>query len=459
MIPPPEDSDALDQLWNAQQAVYASSLNNNPKLYLHFITTGTYRESKQLSKLNQNQKKNLQDLNIFADVNLLFEDGATIQEAYRAANRSNRGEINTEKIVALPQHTDVKEAYLGYVNATEIINLVTKPDGETLDRHIFFDNIRDFDTNSEINKSIEQSLLNSDASEFIFKNNGITIVAKNIHRTGDKFNITDFQIVNGCQTTSVLYQIKEKIENVQIPLRLIASDKNDFISKVILGTNSQNTIKPEQLWALKPFLKELEEFFQNKREADLRLERRAHQYQSSGEEKTRIIQLKELVKSTVAIFFDKPHMAARDWRKIKTENEKDLFIQGQAPLAYWAAAYASYQFDYLIRNEKSVDSSFKLYKYFIIYFLAAEHGIIKRDLQVSRDGTDRLNKFIKFINNRNDFKIRCVNLANEIESFLVDTHMSHTTSKSREEMRDAVRQQAFYDALVKTRSKPINKNN
>jgi hypothetical protein len=37
-------------------------------------------------------------------------------------------------------------------------------------------------------------------------NNGVTIIARDLRRTAQKFFIEDYQIVNGCQTSHVLFE-------------------------------------------------------------------------------------------------------------------------------------------------------------------------------------------------------------------------------------------------------------
>ena len=60
-------------------------------------------------------------------------------------------------------------------------------------------------------------------------NNGVTIVASSISPTGDQFTLTDYQIVNGCQTSNVLFNNKDGqfINNVFVPIKLIATTDDE----------------------------------------------------------------------------------------------------------------------------------------------------------------------------------------------------------------------------------------
>ncbi|XAW88191.1 AIPR family protein [Vibrio sp. CDRSL-10 TSBA] len=164
----------------------------------------------------------------------------------------------------MPDHAEVDEAYIGYIPASEILEIALGEEDQEGFRHInrslFYDNVRDFNPDSEINKSIISEIKSGDATSFVFKNNGITVVSNSIDRKGDIFNLEDYQIVNGCQTTNILAYARDHIDNIHVPLRLIGCSNPEFISSVIIGTNKQNEVKEDQFWALRPFMKDLEEY-------------------------------------------------------------------------------------------------------------------------------------------------------------------------------------------------------
>ena len=82
-------------------------------------------------------------------------------------------------------------------------------------------------------------------------NNGVTIIAKTLRATGNRFHIEDYQIVNGCQTSHVLYDQGTTLDDsVIIPLRLIATQDDEIIASIVKATNRQTQVKEEQLLAL-----------------------------------------------------------------------------------------------------------------------------------------------------------------------------------------------------------------
>lgn len=111
-------------------------------------------------------------------------------------------------------------------------------------------------------------------------NNGVTIIARTLRTTGNRFYIEDYQIVNGCQTSHVLFDQREVVdESVMVPLRLIATQDEEVTASIVKATNRQTEVRAEQLLALGEFQKKLELFFQAQEEPRrLYYERRSRQY-------------------------------------------------------------------------------------------------------------------------------------------------------------------------------------
>ena len=82
-------------------------------------------------------------------------------------------------------------------------------------------------------------------------NNGVTIVADSISKTGDIFTLEDYQIANGCQTSHVLFNNTAYLTSaIQIPVKLIVSQNSDVKNRIIKATNRQTPVKTEELTAL-----------------------------------------------------------------------------------------------------------------------------------------------------------------------------------------------------------------
>ena len=123
-------------------------------------------------------------------------------------------------------------------------------------------------------------------------NNGITIVASSISLPGDIATIEDYQIVNGCQTSNILIDnmdLSDNIDDLIIPIRIIATKDENLKNEITKATNSQTAIKKEQLEALSTFQKNLEEYYKTYTgDEALVYERRTGQYRDSDIPRNRI---------------------------------------------------------------------------------------------------------------------------------------------------------------------------
>ncbi|PQJ63730.1 hypothetical protein BTO10_02635 [Vibrio chagasii] len=363
----------LENLLAVKNAIYESAAKTSPTLKCYYCTTGTGQVSEVIQQLINTNMTRLQELNIFESITIECVGAKVIQNGFRSATNSSSAKLKFQKAVTMPDHEKVDEAYIGYVPASEILEIALGEEDQDgvrhINRSIFYDNVRDFNPDSEINKSIISELKSGDTASFVFKNNGITVVSNSIDRKGDIFNLEDYQIVNGCQTTNILAHVRDHISNIHVPLRLIGCGSNDFVSSVIIGTNKQNEVKEDQFWALRPFMKDLEEFCASQ-SSDLRiyLERRDNQYRDVSVERTRILRPSDLMKVAAAMFFFQPNRAARDHRGIRKEFSERIFSDDHNVELYHLAAFALYKFDYLVRSGR-VDRSRAIFRFYALYAL------------------------------------------------------------------------------------------
>jgi hypothetical protein len=268
----------------------------------------------------------------------------------------------------IPEIPGVKEAYLGLVPATEFLPLLDDGSGGIL-KNIFYDNVRDWQEYNTVNTEIKTTL-ESDAqrARFALMNNGVTIIAKTLRATGNKFNIEDYQIVNGCQTSHVLFDNRGVLDDaVVIPLRLIATDDEEVTASIVKATNRQTEVKEEQLIALSDFQKKLEAYFVTFEPAQrLFYERRSRQYNAvSGIEKTRIVTPPSLIRAYASSFLEEPHRTTRTYRALLQQLGKSIFGPQDRLEPYYYAASAHYRLEFLFRNGL-LDSKYKPARYHIL---------------------------------------------------------------------------------------------
>jgi hypothetical protein len=347
----------IAKLARIMSAIYKQSSKfkrGNPTCRLYYVTTGVWVGDAALEARRRAAVDDLTALRIFRSVEFLPIDAQSIQRLNRESRNSVSREFEFALKAVVPNIAGVTESYVGLLPAPEFLGLVEDENHEIL-KGIFYDNVRDWQDFNVVNTEMRETLA-SDAnkSRFALMNNGVTVIAKTLRVTANRFYIEDYQIVNGCQTSHVLHDQREQLDaTVMVPLRLIATRDDDVIASIVKATNRQTEVREEQLLALSDFQKKLETYF-GAFDADQRLfyERRSRQYNSvGGIEKTRISTPGNLIRAFASMFLEEPHRATRSYRRILDRVGIDLFAPNDKLEPYYVAALASYRLEYLFRNQ------------------------------------------------------------------------------------------------------------
>jgi len=353
-LPRNKDINRFVKMMNAVYSLSGLFKRGNPSCRLYYVTTGTWVGDKALEARKNAAVEGLKALRIFRNVEFIPVGADGIQRLYRESKNSISREFEFAQKTVIPEIDGVTEAYLGLLPASQFLHLIKDDDGELL-KSIFYDNVRDWQEFNPVNTEIKDTLeTKGTRGRFALMNNGITIIAKTLRATGNKFYIEDYQVVNGCQTSHVLYDQRNTIsDEVMIPLRLISTKNDEIISSIIKATNRQTEVREEQLLALSDFQKKLESYFTSYEDTRrLFYERRSKQYNSTGGiEKTRIITPGMLIRSFASMFLEEPHRATRSYKRILDRVGVDIFAANDRLEPYYVAALAAYRLEYLFRNQ------------------------------------------------------------------------------------------------------------
>ncbi len=325
----------------------------NPDCFMYYVTTGKWQGDKNLVARAAAEVEELKATGLFKNVEFIPVGADQIQKLYNQTKNSISREFDFAQRTVVPEIKGVTEAYLGLLPANAFLKLICDDDGEMI-KSLFYENVRDWEGYNAINDEIRETLDSEARGRFPLMNNGVTIIAKSLNPVGNKFTMSDFQIVNGCQTSHVLHDNRELLtDDVRIPVRIISTKDESVIESVIRATNRQTEVKPDQFFALKNFAKRLEEFFRQF-EADHRLyyERRTHQYDSEQIVKARIIGHQVLVRAMGAMFLNEPHRTTRNYKLLSERVGKDIFRDGDRMEPYYLAAYAAYRLNRLFTTRK-----------------------------------------------------------------------------------------------------------
>lgn len=291
-----------------------------------------------------------------------------LQELYRRTKNAVSSEFNfVSQVTVKPDIQNVEQAYFGFLPWSEFKKIIIDDSGNLMMR-LFFDNVRDWQgEENKVNGEIATTLRSPQKNLFVLMNNGVTVIARELNRTGDRFRIGEYQIVNGCQTSNVLFVNRVDLDdNVVIPIRLIGTKDEEVTRAIIKATNRQTPVDEEQFFASQEFPKSLELFFLayplNQR---LYFERRDGQYTSLSIEKTRIITFPNMIRAFAAMFLNEPHQTTRNFGRLKAKVGTGIFAKNQKMEPYYVSALALYRLEFMFRNGK-LDSRFKPARYHLI---------------------------------------------------------------------------------------------
>lgn len=381
--------------------------HGNPRLTLYYVTTGKWEDDQQLKIRINSEVETLEELNIFqSKPSFIPVDARRLQEYFNRSQNALSKTVTFAKRVTMPAMDKVKEAYLGYLPAPEYLKMITDENGNLL-RGLFYENVRDFQGNNPVNKEIEDTL-KSDAKEtFVLLNNGVTIVSENLNPTGDQFTLSGFQIVNGCQTSHVLYNNQDHVtENMFIPVKLIVGPTDDLKNYVIKATNRQTVVKTEELSALTDFQKLLESYYEAVPvEHRLYYERRSQQYRSTpGLEKIRIVTISSQIRSFASMFLNRAHQASRYYGTLLKDTESRIFINGHFPVSYYSSAYALFRLEYFFRR-RQIDNKLRPFKYHLLGIFR----MLTAGLDMPQMTANRFEKYCEIIRNILWDEEKCLN--------------------------------------------------
>jgi len=355
---------------NIMSAVYKRSSKfkrGNPTCRLYYATTGRWLDDSILDGRRKTVISDLESTTLFRDVRFIPLGAEGIQKLYRQMKNAISREFIFENRVVTPDVPGVTQAYLGYLPVPEFRKIVADDNGDMIGS-LFYSNPRDWQDYNDVNAEIRDTLASDAKTRFVLMNNGITIIARDVRPTGNKFVIEDYQIVNGCQTSNVLFeQADPKDDTVMVPVRLIGTQDEKVINSIIRATNRQTPVSEDQFFALQEFPKQLEEYFQTFPPLQkLYYERRSRQYESNQAiEKTRIFTQSNVIKAFAAMFLDEAHRTTRNYASLKAKVGKDIFGKGDRLEPYYTAAFALYRLEYLFRNGK-LDAKYKAARFHIL---------------------------------------------------------------------------------------------
>ncbi|MDY6839424.1 MAG: AIPR family protein [Thermodesulfobacteriota bacterium] len=340
----------------------------NPQCFLYYTTTGRWSDDQNLTARRDAVARDVEDLGLFRKVRFVCLGAEELQGLYRHSKNAICTEITFTDRTVLPDLPGVEQAYIGVLPAREFMKLIENENQEVLTT-LFYDNVRHWQEWNPVNKEMKETLDDPERRiYFPLMNNGVTIVAKRVAPTANKFVVEDYTVVNGCQTSYVLHEKGNELDDVAVPIRLIATEDVDIRNAIIKATNRQTQVTEDQLFALSDFPKNLEAFFPTfVGRKKLYYERRSRQYNAvDGIEKVRVLDMRALVRAFASMFLEMPHRTTKNYKALLKTVGTDIFNPSHRLEPYYVAGYAHYRLEFLFRNQQMA-AELKAARYHLLF--------------------------------------------------------------------------------------------
>lgn len=338
---------------------------DSPYCSLYYVYTGKYLDERgQIENQINLQKKNLEKAcTEIKNVEFNIIDANKILQLYRDIENQSEIELKFKELISIVDDDNINQSYYGVLNGKEFIKLIQDDEGK-LKRNVFYENVRDYlgDDNS-VNKGIICTVLDeNDQKLFPILNNGITIIANYVKMVKmDDLIIKGYQIVNGCQSSNVIFRNQKFItdlERIKIPIKLIETDDAAIREKIIKANNKQSVVPDEAFIALSEFHKNLQNYYTEmaKTHESLYYERRSKEISNNTDlniSSKNIITLHAQIRSYISVYLNKPYLVyANNPAFILQQNNKKLFQREDSYALYYVSSYLVHKIRKFVSNNK-----------------------------------------------------------------------------------------------------------
>jgi len=345
--------------------------DGRPRVFSYFSTTGREPVEREITGANEIIQNHLADSGYFSDVRANLVDREKLTKLWLSAGGAVEANIQTIGIAAFPATPGMEASYVATVTARDFINSILCDESGNLRPRIFDENVRDYiGTDNDVNQEIAQTIIDPEKQmRFGVMNNGVTIVSPDVRVQGVEIFLKDFQIINGCQTSNVLFENRAAIgDQANLMIKVVHAKEPLFIEDIVKSTNRQSKVQDEQFLATVDAIKGIERYFASRPEQDdqkLYFERRKNQYSGRGIPAIRIFDVKQLARCVGAMFLDRPDLASRYPNRLTGEMQEAVFSPDYPEDLFHTAAAAYYRVFLLFSNQR-IDPRFSNLKWHLL---------------------------------------------------------------------------------------------
>jgi hypothetical protein len=372
----------LSSLQKDVRAAFDVAIDNAPKirggkpsLYAYFITTGVYTEQSAFEVARREMISQVDSMGLFSKIDIKILGRDELVKAWVDSYSGVEATLLMHSHAGLPQLSGIAESYLAVVKAKDFIQyILSGPDG-AIRGQIFEDNVRHYlGSENPVNRSIGDTLSQIEtSSRFPVLNNGVTIVSPDVVVQTNRLFIKNFQIVNGCQTSHVLFDNKDKInDDVMVTLKVVETDDEDVFGELVRATNSQSAIPESQFLSLSPIARKVEAYFNTfeGQEGRLYFERRDRQYVGKGIPTLRIVDLDAAARAVCAMYLQRPDLAFKYPKQMYEVLGQQIFDEQNREIIYYSSALVLYRI-HLLSSSGVIAGAVRKYKWHILALVGA----------------------------------------------------------------------------------------
>lgn len=374
---PDDEYPTTDEIQKETHDIYSVCLDNVPKIRggkpsitARFVTTGIYQEPDAIEKAKIKLIKDLETIGYFSNIDIRFIDRDELTSLWVSTYSGVQAQLPIFSNAPLPRIEGIEEAYLVVASAKDVVNNLLINDDGSLRGYVFEENVRSFlGAENPVNLAIAQTLNDIKTStRFPVMNNGITIVSPDVRVQGNILHLENFQIVNGCQTSNVLYENRNILNNnIMVNLKIIETSNEDVFAELVRATNSQSKIEENQFFSLKPIVKRIEQYFDSFDQQDGRLyfERRDRQFIGKDVPAVRVFSVHTTAKCVAAMFFHRPELSYRYHKQMYISIGEKMFADDNKEIVFYCASLALYRLHLLVSNG-TIPQNMRKFKWHIL---------------------------------------------------------------------------------------------
>lgn len=249
------------------------------------------------------------------------------------------------------------------------------------DKTLFARNVRYGLGRTRVNREIRKTIDNaSEHQNVILYHNGLTLIAEEVTQDNSRIRVTNYSVVNGCQSTVAFYENQANLtDRLEVLLKVIKTGDDDRLAdRITYYTNNQNAISLRDLKSNDKFQQDIQQQFFELFDNEILYKIK------SGEDTRgrRIVIPNDFAAQLIAAFYLKEPHTTHQKTRIFSNNYNEIFNR-KVDASYIYLLYLMYQAieDNIEGIEHLGIRSYKTTRFFFLYLFRL---ILEKDSEGKR---------------------------------------------------------------------------